>query len=63
MITVSESVDPELNAEINKQRKNIQQWNKRRRKNKNQSPNKRPHPKVQNAQWRVLKRENMKPRA
>jgi hypothetical protein len=31
-------------------------------KKKNQSPNKRPHPKVQNAQWRALKGENMKPK-
>jgi hypothetical protein len=39
--------------EINKQRKNTQQGNKgtREEKRKDLIPNKRPHPKVQNAQW------------
>jgi len=31
-----------------------------KKKRKDQSPNKRPHPKVQNAQWGALREKNMK---
>jgi hypothetical protein len=34
-----------------------------KKKRKDQSPNKRSHPKVQNAQWGSLKRKNTKPSA
>jgi hypothetical protein len=51
--------DP-LNKERKKERKNTQQGNERRKK-KDQRPNKRSHQKVQNAQWGVLRGQNLKP--